>query len=68
MQLKKLVNDAPLWKAFCEKLDLRIEFHRKGMESAVSDVDLRKHQGAIRELRVLLSLRKEINGVDIDNG
>jgi len=62
MQLKKLVNDKPLWDAFCEELDVRIEFCHRQLEQRVESSELYRLQGEVKALRSLKQLRDKING------
>ena len=62
MQIKRLVNDKPLWDAFCEELDSRIEFCHKQLEQRDQPLDLHRLQGEIKALRSLGQLRDKING------
>jgi len=62
MQLKKLVNDKPLWDAFCAELDSRIGFAHKQIEQRDEPLELHRLQGEIKALRSLKQLRDKING------
>tara|TARA_R100001377_G_scaffold73842_1_gene49994 strand:+ start:58 stop:255 length:198 start_codon:yes stop_codon:yes gene_type:complete len=60
-QLKKLVNDKPLWDSFCDELDLRIERVHTNMEQSDNSNMLFKLQGQTVALRSLKNLRAEVN-------
>lgn len=62
MQIKRLVNDKPLWDSFCEELDERIEFCHKQLEQRDEPLELHRLQGEIKALRSLKLLRDKING------
>lgn len=62
MQIKRLVNDKPLWDAFCEELDVRIEFCHRQLEQRVESSELYRLQGEVKALRSLKQLRDKING------
>ncbi len=62
MQIKKLVNDKPLWDSFCEELDTRIEFCHKQIEQRDEPLQIHRLQGEIKALRSLKQLRDKING------
>jgi len=64
MSLRSFVNDKPMWDAFLEEMDLRIEIQQKSMESLNDTDEIFRHQGAIRSLRMLKHLRVSINGSD----
>lgn len=62
MNLKNLTNQKPLWDAFCEELDTRIEFCHKQLEQREETLELHRLQGEIKALRSLGQLRDKING------
>ncbi len=62
MNLKKLVNDKPLWDNFVEYVDHIIDQQHRAMEQAEDSIMLYRAQGAIATLRRLKYLRDEING------
>lgn len=62
MQIKKLVNDKPLWDSFCGELDDRIEFCHKQIEQRDEPLHIHRLQGEIKALRSLKQLRDKING------
>ncbi len=62
MQIKKLVNDKPLWDSFCEELDERIDFAHRQLEQRDEPLELHRLQGEIKALRSLKMLRDKING------
>jgi hypothetical protein len=62
MQIKRLVNDKPLWDAFCDELDTRIEFCYRQLEQRDEPLELHRLQGEIKALRSLKKLRDKING------
>lgn len=64
MSIKKLVNDKPTYDAFIEELDGWIEKERKSLETCRETVDIYRHQGAIRILNRLKTLRDIVNGRD----
>ncbi len=64
MQIKRLVNDAPLWNSFLEEIDARIAFAHKQIEQRVEVSEMYRLQGEIKALRSLKQLRDKINGVD----
>jgi hypothetical protein len=45
MQIKKLVNDKPLWDSFCETLDAKIAQSHKKMEQVTTTDDMFRCQG-----------------------
>ena len=61
-QLKKLVNDKPLWDGFLDVLNKKIDTAQRKLEQAVSMEDIYRAQGEIAALRRLTYLRDEING------
>ena len=62
MNLKKLVNDKPLWDNFVEYVDHIIDQQHKAMEQAEDSIMLYRAQGAIATLKRLKYLRDEMNG------
>jgi len=62
MNLKKLVNDKPLWDNFVEYIDHIIDQQHRAMEQAEDSIKLYRAQGAIATLRRLKYLRDEMNG------
>tara|TARA_R100001230_G_C5657627_1_gene162406 strand:+ start:234 stop:431 length:198 start_codon:yes stop_codon:yes gene_type:complete len=64
MNLKKLVNDKPLWDNFIEYLDDAIEKNHIALEQSDNHVVIHRLQGAIGALRRLKYLREEMNGSD----
>lgn len=62
MNLKKLVNDKPLWDNFVEYIDHIIDQQHRAMEQAEDSIMLYRAQGAIATLRRLKYLRDEMNG------
>ncbi len=62
MQIKKLVNDKPLWDSFCETLDAKIAQTHKKMEQVTTTDEMFRCQGEIAGLRKLKYLRDEVNG------
>ena len=62
MNLKKLVNDKPLWDNFVEYIDHIIDQQHRAMEQAKDSTMLYRAQGAIATLRRLKYLRDEMNG------
>ena len=62
MNLKKLVNDKPLWDNFVEYVDHIIDQQHSAMEQAEDSIMLYRAQGAIATLRRLKYLRDEMNG------
>ena len=62
MNLKKLVNDKPLWDNFVEYIDHIIDQQHRAMEQAEDSIMLYRAQGAIVTLRRLKYLRDEMNG------
>ena len=61
MNLKKLVNDKPLWDNFLEYLDRSIGEQHRVMEQASDIQVIFKTQGAITALRRLKYLKEEMN-------
>jgi hypothetical protein len=62
MQIKKLINDKPLWDSFCSELDTRIAYCHKQIEQRDEPLELHRLQGEIKALRSLKQLRDKING------
>lgn len=63
MEIKRLINDKPVWDAFCEELDHRISFCHKQMEQRDEPHELHRLQGEVKALRSLKLLRDKINGI-----
>lgn len=61
MQIKRLVNDKPLWDSFCEELDERITYCQKQLEQRDEPLELHRLQGEIKALRSLKQLRDKVN-------
>lgn len=59
--IKKLINDKPLWDAFCEELDTRIATTHKKLEQVSTMEEVYRCQGEIAALRKLKYLRDELN-------
>ena len=64
MNLKKLVNDKPLWDNFVEYIDDAITKNHTALEQSDNHVVIHRLQGAIGALRRLKYLREEMNGSD----
>jgi len=62
MQIKKLVNDKPLWDSFCDELDERIAFVQRQLEQREEPLVMYRLQGEIKALRSLKQLRDKVNG------
>ena len=62
MNLKKLVNDKPLWDNFVEYIDNAITKTHTALEQSDNHVVIHRLQGAIGALRRLKYLREEMNG------
>ena len=62
MQIKRLINDKPLWDSFCSELDTRITYCHKQIEQRDEPLELHRLQGEIKALRSLKQLRDKING------
>ncbi len=62
MNLKKLVNDKPLWDNFVEYIDDAITKNHTALEQSDNHVVIHRLQGAIGALRRLKYLREEMNG------
>ncbi len=62
MEIKRLVNDKPLWDSFCAELDERIAYAHKQIEQRDEPLELHRLQGEIKALRSLKQLRDKING------
>ena len=61
-QLKKIVNDKPVWDAFVVILNDKIkDVHRK-LEQETTMESMYRAQGEIMALRRLTYLRDEVNG------
>lgn len=61
MEIKKLVNDKPLWDSFCKELDERITYSQKQIEQRDEPLELHRLQGEIKALRSLKLLRDKVN-------
>ena len=61
MNLKKLVNDKPLWDNFLEYLEAQIKQNHRAIEQASDNITVFRTQGAITALRRLKLLREEMN-------
>lgn len=62
MQIKLLVNDKPLWEAFLEEIDSRIQFAHTKLEQCPDKDEMLRFQGELRALRRLKLLRDKVNG------
>ena len=62
MEIKRLVNDKPLWYSFCDELDERITYTHKQIEQRDEPLELHRLQGEIKALRSLKQLSDKING------
>jgi len=60
-QLKKLVNDKPLWDAFCAELDVRLDRVHTTMEQSENADNLFRLQGQASAFRALKTLRAGVN-------
>ena len=61
-QLKKLVNDKPLWDAYLEYIDNKIRSAHTRLEQS-TDIDaIYRVQGEVAALRRLKLMREEVNG------
>lgn len=60
--LKKLVNDAPLWEAYLDYLDSKIQAAHIKLEQETIPDAMFKVQGEIAILRRLKYMRDEVNG------
>lgn len=61
MNLKPLVNDPNLWKAFLEEMDARVQFVQKQMSQLDEPKDLYRCQGELKALNSLKKLRDKVN-------
>ena len=61
MNLKKLVNDKPLWDNFLEYLEGQIKQNHRSLEQARDNITVFRTQGAITVLRRLKLLKEEMN-------
>jgi len=66
MQIKKLVNDKPLWDSFCDELDERIAFVQRQLEQREEPLVMYRLQGEIKALRSLKQLRDKVNGAKVE--
>jgi hypothetical protein len=64
MNLKKLVNDKPLWDNFVEYVDDAIAKNHTALEQSDNQIVIHRLQGAIGALRRLKYLREEMNGTE----
>ena len=62
MQIKRLVNDKPLWDSFLEEVDTRIVFAQKQLEQRIEPAEIYRLQGELKALRSLKQLRDKVNG------
>lgn len=62
MSLKLLVNTKKYYSPLLQELDDRISQRHIDLEQAVDADEMRRIQGAIRELRKLKKLRETVNG------
>lgn len=62
MQIKRLVNDKPLWDAFNVELDERIAFCHRQLELLTDTAEIHRMQGEVKALRNLKQLRDKVNG------
>ena len=60
-QLKKLVNDKPLWDSFLEVLNKKIDVSQRKLEQETAIEGVYRAQGEIAALRRLTYLRDEVN-------
>ena len=63
MTIGPLVNSPKMFLALNDYADYRITYLRKQLEEAGSIDDIRKHQGAIKELHRFKTLNTEAQGV-----
>ena len=63
MTIGPLVNNPKMFAILKEYTDFRVAYLRKQLEEAVSIDDVRKHQGAIKELHRFKTLNTEAQGV-----
>ena len=61
-QLKKLVNDKPLWDSFCEMLEVELEDTHRKLEQSKDLHEMYRAQGAAAMLHRLQKLRDRVNG------
>lgn len=62
MQIKRLVNDKPLWDSFLEEVDSRIAACHKQLEQCRDTNEMFRLQGQVSALRSLKQLREAVNG------
>lgn len=62
MQIKRLVNDKPLWESFLVEVDARIAFCQTQIAIKDEPKDLYRLQGEIKALNSLKQLRDKVNG------
>ena len=60
MNLKKLVNDKPLWDNFLEYLEGQIKQNHRSLEQASDNITMYRSQGAVASLQKLKKLKDEI--------
>jgi len=60
--IKKLVNDKPLWDSFVETLNSKISTAQRRLEQESTMEGMYRIQGEIAALRKLAYLRDEVNG------
>ena len=60
--LKKIVNDKPVWDAFVATLEEKISNAQRGLEQESTMEGVYRAQGEIMALRRLTYLRDEVNG------
>lgn len=68
MQIKRLVNDKPLYDAFLGELDSEIASLQKQLESRTEMEVIYQLQGSIKALRKLKTLRDQVNYRDKQSG
>jgi hypothetical protein len=61
-QLKKLVNDKPLWDAYLEYIDNKIRSAHTRLEQSTDIESVYRVQGEVAVLRRLKLMREEVNG------
>lgn len=62
MSLKRLVNDAELWKDFLDEMDECIALQHKKLEQLSDTAEIYRVQGSIQAYRRLKMLRDKFNG------
>ena len=68
MQIKRLVNDKPLYDAFLEELNSEIASLQKQLENRTEMEVIYQLQGSIKALRKLKTLRDQVNYRDKQSG